>query len=142
MFGPRFKGWELAQRVERLVLHCHAPATLIRAMLQLDQFVHNALPCARGCCGVTRLPIDAGKLPTERWAVLSFVFCGDQAKGFALFAGLEGSLFACNEVFAVVNAPWAEEYAVALFHVLFHVVNMNQSVPSPLASSGRGCLGW
>src|SRR5437762_10404728 len=36
-----------------------------------------------------------------------------------------------DEVFAVEGAPGAEEYAVALFHVLFHVVNMNQLDSSP-----------
>ena len=61
--------------------------------------------------------------------------------GFVLVARLEGLLFAGDEVFEVIRAPGAEEYAVALFHVLFHVVNMNQLDSSPLASSVRGCLG-
>ena len=88
---------------------------------------------------VTRLRSEATS-DTAR-SVLSFVPRGDEPMGFVFVSGFEGLLLAGDEVFAVEGAPGAEEYAVALFHVLFHVVNMNQLDPSPSASSGRGCLG-
>jgi len=40
-------------------------------------------------------------------------------------------------VFVVKDAPRPEEYAVSLFHVMFHVMTMNQLDLTPLASSGR-----
>jgi hypothetical protein len=40
-------------------------------------------------------------------------------------------------VLIVINPPRAKEYAVSLFHVMFHVMTMNQSDLTPLASSGR-----
>ena len=97
--------------------------------------------CLQSGGGITRLPIHAGQLATESRSVLGFILRGDEPIGFVFVAGLEGFLFARGEVFAVENAPGAEEDAVALFHVLSHVVNMNQLDPSPSASSGRGRLG-
>ena len=58
---------------------------------------------------------------------------GRATAGFVLVAGLEGFLFLGREVVAVMDAPRPEEYAVTLFHV----VNINQPDPLPLASSDR-----
>ena len=68
-------------------------------------------------------------MQAERGGIFVFVPGSDDAIRFVLVASLEGCLFLGNEVFAVVNAPRAKEDAVALFHVLFHVVNMNQLDP-------------
>jgi hypothetical protein len=46
-------------------------------------------------------------------------------------------LLAAGVVLAVINTPRAKEYAVSLFHVMFHVMTMNQLDLTPLASSGR-----
>ncbi len=142
VFRSRFENRKLAQKVERLVLHRDLPTVLVGAVLELYQFIHYRLPRACGGGGITRLPIHAGQLATESRSVLGFILRGDKPMGFVFVAGLEGLLLAGDEVFAVIGAPGAEEYAVALFHVLFHVVNMNQLDSSPLASSVRGCLGF
>src|SRR5437660_2785101 len=141
MFGPRFEYRDLTKRVEGLVLHRDLPTVLVGAVFELYQFIHYRLPRSRGGGGITCLPIHAGQLATESRSVLGFILRGDEPIGFVFVTGLEGLLFARGEVFAVENAPGAEEDAVALFHVLFHVVNMNQLDPFPLASSDRGCLG-
>ena len=46
-------------------------------------------------------------------------------------------LLAGAVVLAVINIPRAKEYAVSLFHVIFHFMTLNQLDLPPLASSGR-----
>jgi hypothetical protein len=76
-------------------------------------------------------------MQAESRGVLVFILGRDEPKGFVLVAGLEGCLFAGLVVFVVEDAPRPEEYAVSLFHVIFHVMTMNQLELTPLASSGR-----
>jgi hypothetical protein len=80
-------------------------------------------------------------MQAESGGLLVLVLGGDKAKGFVLVAGLEGLLFLGNEVFAVIDAPGAEEYVVTVFHLSIHVLNMNQPVAVPSASSDRVYLG-
>jgi len=65
----------------------------------------------------------------ECGSFLVLIFGGDEAKGLVLVAGLEGRLFLGNKIFAVVDAPGAQEYVVTVLHLLIHVLNMNQPVP-------------
>ena len=76
-------------------------------------------------------------MEAEGWSFFVFVFGRDEAVGFVLVAGFEGSLFAGGEVLIVIDTPRPEEYMVALFHVIFHLMTMNQLDPLSLASSGR-----
>ena len=92
--------------------------------------------------GVAPVGSPAFQYTRARWqaegrGVFVFVFGRDEAEGFVLVAGLEGFLFAGVVVFVVKDAPRPEEYAVSLFHVIFHVMTMNQLDLTPLASSGR-----
>src|SRR5882724_3252944 len=98
------------------------------------------------CCHVRVAPAGSPafqytrrKVEAECGSFCVLVAGGDDAIGFVLVAGLEGFLFLGGEVFAVINSPRTEEHTVALFHVLLHVMNMNQPEPISSASSGRGC---
>src|SRR5882724_5561120 len=100
------------------------------------------------CCHVRVAPAGSPafqytrrKVEAECGSFCVLVAGGDDAIGFVLVAGLEGFLFLGGEVFAVVNSPRTEEHTVALFHVLLHVLNMNQPEPISSASSGRVCAG-
>ncbi len=131
---------QIADRLEGLVLDGDEPAGLGVARLELGDFIHDVLPRPFGRRRVASLPVHPGQMQAEGGSFFVLVFGGDEAKGFVLVAGLEGRLFLGDKVFAVIDAPGAQEYVVTVLHLLIHVLNMNQPVPPPLASSGRGCL--
>ena len=120
MLGLGFQHDQIADGIERRVLDGGQPAMMRFAGFEFGDFVHDVLPCPGGSGGVARLPIDASQMQAERRGVFVFVLGRDETKGFILVAGLEGCLFAGLVVFVVEDAPRAEEYAVTLFHVLFH----------------------
>ena len=103
----------------------------VSPLFEFGDFVHDVLPRPGGSGRVARLPIDARQMQAKSGGVFIFVFGCDETKGFILVAGLEGFLFAGGVVLVVVNTPRAEEHAVALFHVIFHFMNMNQLDRTP-----------
>jgi hypothetical protein len=137
MLGLGFQHDHVADGIERLVFDGGQPAVAGFAGLELGDFVHDVLPCPGGSGRVARLPIDARQMAAECRGFLVFVLGRDEPKGFVLVAGLEGFLFAGGVVLVVINTPRAKEYAVSLFHVIFHFMTMNQLDLTPLASSGR-----
>jgi hypothetical protein len=136
MLGLGFQHYEVANGVEGLVLDGNQPAAVRVARLELGDFIHDVLPSPLGGFGVACPPIDTGQMDAERGGFFVFVLGGDEAIGFVLVAGLEGFLFAGGVVLIIVNSPRAKEYAVSLFHVIFHVMTMNQLDLTPLASCG------
>ena len=137
MLGLGFQHHHVANGIKRLVFDGGQPTVAGFAGLELGDFVHDVLPCPRGSGGVARLPIHPRQMAAECRGFLVFVLGRDEPKGFVLVAGLEGCLFAGLVVFVVKDAPRPEEYAVSLFHVIFHVMTMNQLDLPPLASCGR-----
>ena len=68
---------------------------------------------------------------------VNWALTGRRWVGFVLVAGFEGFLFLSGEVFAIIRAPRAAEYAVTIFHFSIHVVSMNQPGPPALGVYGR-----
>jgi len=137
MLGLGFQHHHVANGIKRLVFDGGQPTVAGFAGLELGDFVHDVLPCPRGSGGVARLPIHPRQMAAECRGFLVFVLGRDEPKGFVLVAGLEGFLFAVGVILIVINTPRAKEYAVSLFHVIFHFMTMNQLDLTPLASSGR-----
>jgi len=105
------------------VLQHHEIAKGVKRLVLEDSFI-TSYQAFR----VSSPPMDAGQLDAERGNFFLLVLGGDEAVGFVLVAGVEGFLFAGGVILAVINTPRAEEYAVSLFHVIFHVMTMNHSI--------------
>ena len=137
MLGLGFQHHQIADGIKRCVLDGCQPAALRFAGFEFGDFVHDLLPCPGGSGGVARFPIHSRQMAAESRGFFVLVLGRDEPKGFVLVAGLEGGLLAGGVVFVVVNTPRAKEYAESLFHVMFHLMTMNQLDLTPLASSGR-----
>ena len=111
----RFQYRQVADDVERPVLHRPLVADERRPGLGARHFVHRGLPSALGNLRVGRGQIRPGDVEIEHWLAVGFVLGMQEREGFSFVLGAETVLLAGGGVLAVINPRPAEEDE-SLFH--------------------------
>jgi len=116
VFRLGFDQGQGANLVKGLVLHRHVPPFFGAAGFRLAHLVHDEPPGAPGKFRVAVLQIHLGDLEIHGWLLAGFIQGVLQSAGFLRVGGVEAVPFFGEGVEGIVNAVFAAEDAVALFH--------------------------
>ena len=130
MFRLSFDQDKKTNLIKRFVLHSHVPTLFGAAGFGAAHFVHDMLPATFGKVGITVLQINLGNLQVYGGLLTGFVESVEKPFGLHEIGGIEAVALLGDPIKGIVNAVFAAEDAVSIFHGSFWLRASHSTVPT------------